>query len=168
VIRRPNRCDMGAEGSLSYCIRFAGPGWRIRRLTALVSASAKRASTPRHSLGRWLGAARYPGRRLRSLPSRTLALGYGVQRLRRKPRSPSHRAPERSRSAGRDSTLPSAASQPALYGSAATRWFWGAPLARSFVVEPGPNRRSSCHVSKRTEPLIYFTPKALHIVAQGK
>ena len=58
--------------------RLARPGHRFHLVTVLVSASARRFPSPRHSLGRYLGANLHPGRRGRSLHSRALALGYDV------------------------------------------------------------------------------------------
>jgi hypothetical protein len=81
--------------SLTKGGRFAVSRWQTRRQTVLVSASARCHPSPRHSLGRCLGSTRSPGRRVRSLHSRTLALGFGLQRFQRIRRSKSRRAKER-------------------------------------------------------------------------
>ena len=80
--------------SLTKGGRFAVSRRQTRRQTVLVSASARCHPSPRHSLGRCLGSTRNPGRRVRSLHSRTLALGFGIQRFQRIRRSKSHRAKE--------------------------------------------------------------------------
>ena len=80
--------------SLTKGGRFAVSRRQTRRQTVLVSASARCHPSPRHSLGRCLRSTRSPGRRVRSLHSRTLALGCGIQRFQRIRRSKSHRAKE--------------------------------------------------------------------------
>ena len=79
MIQRPKSASHTADRQhLTSDGRFAGCRRQIHRQTVPISASARNNQSPRRSLGRCLASAHNPGRRVRSLHSRPLALGYGV------------------------------------------------------------------------------------------